>query len=91
VPPAVVVVVSLLIQLNPQAVLTPVAGLFLTRIGFEKKFKTQWVFKTRRSALIAITCSKYRNNFMDGSSMPRNCGNSEPGTVQVWRTLRAMG
>jgi len=42
---------------------TPVAGLFLVRLGFENIFKTQWVFKTRRSALLAITCSKYRNNF----------------------------
>jgi len=43
--------------------LAPVAGLFVTRLGFEKIFKTQWVFKTRRSALLANTCSKYRNNF----------------------------
>ena len=43
--------------------LTPVAGLFLTRLGFENIFKTHWVFEIRRSALLAITCSKYRKKF----------------------------
>jgi len=30
---------------------TPVARLFLTRLGFEKIFKTQGIFKTQKSAL----------------------------------------
>jgi|AntRauMFilla1563_2_1112583.scaffolds.fasta_scaffold43758_2 hypothetical protein len=38
--------------------LTPVAGLFLWDPGFEKIFKTQGIFKIRRSALLATTCSK---------------------------------
>jgi len=28
-------------------VITPVAGLFLTKLGFEKIFKTQWIFKIK--------------------------------------------
>jgi len=48
---------------KPIRVLTPVAGLFLMRLGFEKIFKMQGIFKIRQSALLAITCSKYGNNF----------------------------
>jgi len=38
----------------------PVAELFLTRLGFEKIFQTQGIFKIRRSALLAIIRSKYQ-------------------------------
>jgi len=34
--------------------LTPVAGLFLTRFGFEKIFKTHGIFKTQESALLVL-------------------------------------
>jgi len=33
---------------------TTVAGLFLTRLGFEKIFKTQGIFKTQKSALLVL-------------------------------------
>jgi len=34
--------------------LTPVARLFLTRLGFEKIFKTQGSFKTQKPALLVV-------------------------------------
>jgi len=34
--------------------LTPVAGLFLWDLGFEKIFKTQGIFKTHKSALLVL-------------------------------------
>ena len=41
--------------------------------------------------LLSLAVSHQQRTELDGSSMPRNQGNSEPGTVQVWRTLQAMG
>jgi len=37
---------------TPQHTLTPVAGPFLPRLGLEKIFKTQGIFKTKKSALL---------------------------------------
>jgi len=34
--------------------LTPVAGLLLTRLGFENIFKAQGIFKTQKSALLVL-------------------------------------
>jgi len=34
--------------------LTPVAGLFLWGLGFEKIFKTKRIFKTQKSALLVL-------------------------------------
>jgi len=34
--------------------ITPVAGVFLKRLGFERIFKTQGIFKTQNSALLVL-------------------------------------
>jgi len=68
--------------------LTPVAGLFLTPLGFERIFKTQGIFKIRRSALLAITCSKYRNNFkIDMSTLRKNHSKDETSSVDKFEQL----
>ena len=37
-----------------ETALTPVSGLFWTHLGFQKIFKTQWVVKTQKSALLVL-------------------------------------
>ena len=39
--------------------LTPVAGLFLTQLCFEKIFKTQWVFKIKERFQVILEEFKY--------------------------------
>jgi len=53
----------------------PVAGLFLTRLGFEKIFKTQRVFKIKERFQVMLEQFKYsceKSSALLGSKTPRN-------------------
>jgi len=44
---------------NPESILTPVAGLLLKRLGFEKIFKTQGIFKIKEHFQVMLEWFKY--------------------------------
>ena len=57
-------------------------------LGFENIYQKQGIFKIRRSALLAITCSKYRNNFKtDMSTLRKKYSKDETSSVDKFEQL----
>ena len=62
-------------DIRRKVIITPVTALFLTRLGFEKIFKTQRVFKIKELFPVMLKYFKYsreKSSTLWGSKNPRN-------------------